>query len=223
MKKQILTLALAGFATLALTGCGAYQGTASIPSKYYNNSHIVYVDVDNTAIDINPERVSKANFPYLLAVAATTTKDKGFKYFKIIEPKLFAEALKDNKITTSKEAIDMCNNSGDKFAMHGVGSVVKNIFTRGTGYLKNELEYQKSIKNRCAVLNYYPEKVKNKLISYTYAETTAKGTTRHYPLKVFVKFTNVKQATDYDTFEANEIINSKVFKELDQNYVVPKD
>jgi len=222
MKKQILTLALAGFATIALTGCGAEQSTISTPMKTNAKYHKIYVDVDTTAININPERVPKKNLRYTLALAATTAKAKGYKYFKIVQPKLFVQALKDNKVSNYKDILKMCDESEDRLYKRGVFMNIGSMFKKHGGInLKGNVYNDvmtgaKNVKYRCNAITMNLEMTK----TFRWLENTIKGTTKHYPTQIIVEFTN-EEKNDNQTFSVESIVNSEMFKDLDQDFVHP--
>ncbi len=193
MLKKIISTGVVA-ASILLSGCGvttSYMTDLHVPDKN-KPVVVILVDQDSTSLGgVMVGSVVRTNYMYSFAVAAQTTTDAGYKYFTIIEPVELAKQFADRKVTNVQEAYDACDSGEGSFAMG---------FTYR--YLMKE-------KNNCDVMtNIYDD------------STLTGGRVVHKSVRYVIEMHNEPRANSHATFNAQEVLDSKLVSSLNKEYFV---
>lgn len=158
-----------------------------------------YIEADDVTSQIIffPERIAKANLPYALGIAATKTKEKGYRYFNIIAPQNFLAVLKDHKIKNAQELIDVCNDSDDEYQIGDIVLLIK----KGSNYTGTTVEGN----YRC-----------DYSVAGSQSENTYRGNIYHESVGFIIELTNEKDPNNHTQFEADETLNADDIKDLEK-------
>ena len=203
--KNLVRLFAIAVVVLFISGCSVTSKTSVY--GHGNQDIFVYVDRDSTALGfILADSVGRTNYMYSFAVAAQYTLDHGYKYFSIYEPKQFIEQLKDRNATNVQEAYDACKSGSGSFQ---TGLTFTTFYDSVTNKLRSNSWNTDNIKysNNCDS------------ILYLYKEPTYKGTTVHRAVRYRIEMHN-KNRHDNITFNAQDVLNSELIRELNKDYFV---
>ncbi|ADN08209.1 hypothetical protein [Sulfurimonas autotrophica] len=196
MLKKIISTGVVA-ASILLSGCGvttSYMTDLHVPDKN-KPVVVILVDQDSTSLGgVMVGSVVRTNYMYSFAVAAQTTTDAGYKYFTIIEPVQLTKQFTNRKVTNIQEAYDACDDGEGSFI---AGFNPKYNFTLGHG------------KYNCDVMTN----------QYTDATLTG-GSVVHKSVRYVIEMHNEPRANSNATFNAQEVLDSKLVSSLNREYFV---
>ncbi len=195
MLKKIISTGVV-VASILLSGCGvttSYMTDLYVPNKN-KPVVVILVDQDSTSLGgVMVGSVVRTNYMYSFAVAAQTTTDAGYKYFTIIEPVELAKQFADRKVTNVQEAYDACDSGEGGFMKFGIA------YTYNLG----------SNKTNCDVM------------TRRYSDSTLTGgSVVHKSVRYVIEMHNEPRANSHATFNAQEVLDSKLVSSLNKEYFV---
>jgi hypothetical protein len=191
MLKNTLMVSAVVLGGLLFSGCSTTANYYTKTKKVSQQKPIVKIEVDQDSTSlgwINAGNVTRTNYLYAFGTAAQTAVDNGYKYFTIIAPKELIEQYKDRKVHNLKEAYDACDSG-------------KNSFKVGTNLAPADIN-----NNHCDH------------IQFERRQATMSGTTIHRIISFTVELHNDPRPNSYATFNAQEVLNSKLLEDLNREY-----
>ncbi|EDZ61962.1 hypothetical protein [Sulfurimonas gotlandica] len=180
--KLLVSALVAG---ILFSGCGTSYSTLVTPSK--SEASVLKITVDQDAIPMTTYdigRVTRLNYKYAFASAATATKRAGYKYFSISAPSSLIEQYKERKVVTLEDAYSACDTGEGSF-------FVAPILARD-----------------------FSEKTKCEEATFKWSDPViGSGTMKHSKIIIEVQMHNEDRA-DNITFNADDVLNSKLLSEL---------
>jgi len=195
--KKTLKIVIAIAATILISGCSVTQPYSTLATTYQydkdSNKAEIKVDQDSNLLgDTLSGGTVRTNYKYSFGVSAKKTIDQGFKYFTIIEPKELAKQFEDRGVTNVQEAYDACDEGEGSFF---AGYNVKYPFNSGRGKGYNCDDATNSI-----------------------SMTTLLTQETHKIVKYVIVMHNEPRANSAATFNAQEVLDSKLLEGLNKDY-----
>lgn len=117
MIRKIKLYVTAGVASLILTGCGTSYSTMITPTqKNVKDRVLITMNQSSSALPFQYGKIARENFKYALGASAQTTKDSGYKYFKIDGPSQITDLMQEKNVKTIDEIYNACDQGVDSFA-----------------------------------------------------------------------------------------------------------
>ena len=189
MKMSILKLISAGvFAIAIFTGCGSSLSSVK-PSKIEKNVTTIKADVEAAMMGfINIGRVTRDNYKYAFAMAATETKNKGYESFSITYPHRLVGLYREKNVKNFEEAYNVCDKGKGSFsASFSVYKMASNV----------RIIQESTCDNMLHTIN-------------TIAGDRASVT-------LVIRYSNIDSMENNVTFNADDVLSSSLLEGLDKS------
>jgi len=198
---SVILLSLVGL----FSGCSSKYKTVVLPMEDLDNVSYIRADQDATNWSITGRGdVLRTNYKYSFAIAAKTTINKGYKYFSIYAPVALIEQFQNRKVKNVIDAYNACDNGDGSFRWFLSTSYIEDRKTNPTSINLSK----KRLTNNCDN------------ISYRYRSSFANAAAEHSFIFYHIHYHN-EDRQDYNTFNAQEILDSEFINDLNPAYFIP--